>query len=632
MVARPAKRQTAARQEGIAHAAVQEVPRRRISAREALLAGTLFLLGLALRLWGIGSQSIWEDEAAAIKYAKIFGTLRLEHLTENLHGPLHAFLLHYWARLFGTSGVALRSLSLLASMACLLAFWLFVRRLLGSRTGLAALGFMAASPFHVWYAQEVRNYSLLILMAVAAEAAYQRLLLDARPSMGRVLAYAGAVLGGLLSNLAMIFLAPVHLLRALAPPQRRRTVLPGILLCWILAAVAMTPWISTFLRVHAPQRFGPRGKVPVEARVRLEPANAALSLPYVAYVFATGYSLGPSRRQMWIEGPREAMLHHAPAVGASALIFGALWALGIAELMRSRSFRRLSGRTGEGSESSDDSDMNGGSRVGATGRGREQAQASQLADKGEETVPPGAREWLLLSQVLPVLLLFLLSLTAIKVLNPRYAGVAYPAFVATLALGATRAPRRFGVPLAFLAVLLSLVSVARNVTEERYHKEDYRSAAAWLLESLGPGDAYAALAVDGPLVHYYMEAELNGRRQVEWTNLGRFGAAGYWRQRFFQVVEPGWEPGQRLFLVIARPWAVDPKGEMERLVRSFSVLEDEKVWTGIRVLVLRRLGDSGDARARMEGHGSQGRSPQLREETPGLTGTGPLSRVRKRNG
>ena len=53
-------------------------------ARWVTLAG---LLALALRLWGLSSQSIWIDEFFSLKYAQIGRSLTWDALRFNLHGP-----------------------------------------------------------------------------------------------------------------------------------------------------------------------------------------------------------------------------------------------------------------------------------------------------------------------------------------------------------------------------------------------------------------------------------------------------------------------------------------------------------------------------------------------------------------
>jgi uncharacterized membrane protein len=77
------------------------------------------------------------------------------------HPPLYYVLLHLWVEHFGSSVAAMRSLSALFGILALPCMYFLCIELFASRTA-AWLGvaFVAISPFHVLYAQEVREYSL----------------------------------------------------------------------------------------------------------------------------------------------------------------------------------------------------------------------------------------------------------------------------------------------------------------------------------------------------------------------------------------------------------------------------------------------------------------------------------------
>ncbi len=86
------------------------------------------------------------------------------------HAPLYFILARVWAELWGTSVVAMRSLSVIFSVLSLLAMYGFGQTLFsddtkpryGSVIGQSAMGLLAISPFFVAYAQEARPYSLWV--------------------------------------------------------------------------------------------------------------------------------------------------------------------------------------------------------------------------------------------------------------------------------------------------------------------------------------------------------------------------------------------------------------------------------------------------------------------------------------
>jgi uncharacterized membrane protein len=107
------------------------------------------------------SASLWGDEAwaatLAIKpYLKIISIV-----SRDTSPPLYYLLLHTWMKIFGTSEVAIRSLSFLFFLGTILTVFLIGRLLWDRRTGLWAAVICFLNPFLFTYAFEGRMYSLL---------------------------------------------------------------------------------------------------------------------------------------------------------------------------------------------------------------------------------------------------------------------------------------------------------------------------------------------------------------------------------------------------------------------------------------------------------------------------------------
>ncbi|HUF39359.1 MAG TPA: glycosyltransferase family 39 protein, partial [Anaerolineales bacterium] len=157
-------------------------------------AVVLLPLALVVRLLGIGSRPIWYDEAFAILFASqgparmAYGTLAPDALgsAADIHPLGYYTLLWTWIGVFGRSITAGRVLSVLIGCA---AVWLAIRLLRGAAGERAAWWggiFLALSPFHVHYSQEVRMYGLLALFLIGATFVLWRALglLGAEPGGG----------------------------------------------------------------------------------------------------------------------------------------------------------------------------------------------------------------------------------------------------------------------------------------------------------------------------------------------------------------------------------------------------------------------------------------------------------------
>ena len=171
--------------------------------RAALLA--LTALAAVLRFAWIGDQSFWLDEAyTADGVTKSFGGLLAWVADHEATPPLYYVLVWLWAHLVGEGEAALRSLSAVFGTAAVPVAYLAARELFDSRAGLAAAALVAVNPFFVWYSQEARSYSLLVLMATLTLLAWARAL-DA-PDRRRLAAWALAAGGALLTHWFAAFL------------------------------------------------------------------------------------------------------------------------------------------------------------------------------------------------------------------------------------------------------------------------------------------------------------------------------------------------------------------------------------------------------------------------------------------
>jgi hypothetical protein len=167
----------------------------------------LTLLAFGLRAGSLTAQSLWRDEVDALCYAHEFPHLLWEALAPERvgdlrtpcacpppplptdwtagtswqrvvrllgpmirqNGPLYYFLLRGWIGLAGHTEYALRFFSLLFGVLCVPLTAALGTRLLGRTAATFAAALMAASPYIVWYGQEVKMYALvpaLVLLAL----------------------------------------------------------------------------------------------------------------------------------------------------------------------------------------------------------------------------------------------------------------------------------------------------------------------------------------------------------------------------------------------------------------------------------------------------------------------------------
>jgi mannosyltransferase len=137
-----------------------------VRARDRWLLAALTIAAAALRFATIDVQSYWFDEALTAKLVAMpFGDMLHDIPRTELTPPLYYVLAWPWAHVIGTQEAALRALSALFGIAAVPVAWLIGRELVSRTVGLFAAALVAFNPLLVWYSQEARPYSLLMLLA-----------------------------------------------------------------------------------------------------------------------------------------------------------------------------------------------------------------------------------------------------------------------------------------------------------------------------------------------------------------------------------------------------------------------------------------------------------------------------------
>jgi len=130
----------------------------------------LVVVGAAVRLYGLGEESLWTDELITLEFVQQYSALELlvRIPLEQPHLPLYYVILDLWVSVAGTSAAALRFPSVVFSVLAIPFVYLVGRDLFEETAGLVAALLFALTQFHVYHAQEVRMYSLVALLTVVS--------------------------------------------------------------------------------------------------------------------------------------------------------------------------------------------------------------------------------------------------------------------------------------------------------------------------------------------------------------------------------------------------------------------------------------------------------------------------------
>lgn len=124
----------------------------------------ILLLALCLRIYNLGNRVVWYDEADSI--ASSTRTIVFYQDRELAYKPLYFILLKLWIHLFGVSAFWLRMLSVIFGTVSVYFLYLLGREIFEEKLGLLSAFLLAISPFHIYHSQQVRQFTLVTLLAI----------------------------------------------------------------------------------------------------------------------------------------------------------------------------------------------------------------------------------------------------------------------------------------------------------------------------------------------------------------------------------------------------------------------------------------------------------------------------------
>jgi hypothetical protein len=237
----------------------------------------LLVISFAVRLCDLGAKSLWSDEGLTLRRAEqplslVFENVNLIPIgpdygpamharhdsgpdsvatTPDLHPPLYFLLMHFWIRLAGKSEFALRFPSVVAATLALPLLYGVARSLISREAGLWAALLGAISPFYLWYAQEARMYTWLVVLSLASVCTLLPLL-EGKPRRRDYVAFMVVTLMLLYTHYAgfllLVFEFMIYAIFRLRAHYRRALIMLGLL---TMAVVPLVPFVWRTLSIQA---------------------------------------------------------------------------------------------------------------------------------------------------------------------------------------------------------------------------------------------------------------------------------------------------------------------------------------------------------------------------------------------
>ena len=213
------------------------------------------LAGAALRLFHVGKESLWLDEAFSVSIARTTITQIIDETSHDFHPPLYYVILYYWVHWLDSLDATARLLSVVFSLGTILATWALGRRLFGRTSALIAAALVAFSRFQIEFAQEARMYALLALLGAVASYCLIRWCAlaverpNSRSRLGWLAAHAGMTALMTYTHVYSVFLIAGHAMTVAGEAWHRRRaggrrLVEHWFIAQLLVVAAFLPWLS----------------------------------------------------------------------------------------------------------------------------------------------------------------------------------------------------------------------------------------------------------------------------------------------------------------------------------------------------------------------------------------------------
>jgi mannosyltransferase len=201
----------------------------------------ILLLAFALRIACLDAQSLWWDEAFSVTVGSMdLRSLMTTVLDDRVHPPLHYLVLHFWLPL-ARSEFMVRAPSAFLGALAVASMFPMAALVGGKRLGLISAFALAISPLHIWYSQEARMYSLIVLLTLLANYFFGRLLRRDQPI--NWLGYSIFTLLAMHAHYLTLFVILAQGTYLILARPRNRVLLREWLLCMLIVGVLCAPWL-----------------------------------------------------------------------------------------------------------------------------------------------------------------------------------------------------------------------------------------------------------------------------------------------------------------------------------------------------------------------------------------------------
>ncbi len=222
---------------------------------QIILVSSTLILAAFLRFFGLTYQSLWNDELSSWRRSHYDSLQEVINLgvKPDVHPPGYQILLYFVERYFGDSAFQLRFPSALAGVLAVYLIYLLGLRLYSEKEALIAASLTAVLWFPVYYSQEARAYSLLMLFSIWSSLFWVKFMQNP-PFKNNFMTTSGYVLTSLAAMYVHYYgflVIAIHVLFTFAHAVKFRKRILKYIFPYILLLVFYSPWIPSMISQYS---------------------------------------------------------------------------------------------------------------------------------------------------------------------------------------------------------------------------------------------------------------------------------------------------------------------------------------------------------------------------------------------
>jgi 4-amino-4-deoxy-L-arabinose transferase-like glycosyltransferase len=195
----------------------------------------ILIIGLTLRLYHLGFNDLWYDEALTAHIV-----IDNENISADNQAPLYSLLTSVLLLAFQKSEFLFRFPAMLFGLLSILGIYKLVSLLFDKHVGLISAVLLSFSPMHIWYSQEARGGSLAVFFSICSVYFFISLLKKNNKIYFWIFFISSTVLGLYSSYFIILLIIPELIILFL---ERKRSLVPKVIVCWGISLLFFLPWI-----------------------------------------------------------------------------------------------------------------------------------------------------------------------------------------------------------------------------------------------------------------------------------------------------------------------------------------------------------------------------------------------------